>query len=157
MTLQQAETLLEEERRYDPEVFEDGEDEYDSSPIGQYDIVSSPNDFNIVTIVDFIKSGIVKIPGFQRNFVWDIKRASKLIESILIGLPIPEIFLYEQQRNRFLVIDGQQRLMSIYYFVNQRFPKKEKLVELRGCLISPFPRARRRVGPVHGGIRDSLP
>ncbi len=93
MTLQQAETLLEEERRYDPEVFEDGEDEYDSSPIGQYDIVSSPNDFNIVTIVDFIKSGIVKIPGFQRNFVWDIKRASKLIESILIGLPIPQIFL----------------------------------------------------------------
>ncbi len=39
--------------------------------------------------------------------------------------------MYEQQRNRFLVIDGQQRLMSIYYFVNQRFPKKEKLVELR--------------------------
>jgi uncharacterized protein with ParB-like and HNH nuclease domain len=73
----------------------------------------------------------VKIPGFQRNFVWDIKRASKLIESILIGLPIPQIFLYEQGRNSFLVIDGQQRLMSIYYFVNQRFPRKDKLAELR--------------------------
>ena len=49
----------------------------------------------------------------------------------MIGLPIPQIFLYEQERNKFLVIDGQQRLMSIYYFVSERFPRKDKLVELR--------------------------
>jgi uncharacterized protein with ParB-like and HNH nuclease domain len=44
---------------------------------------------------------------------------------------VPQLFLYEQFRNRFLVIDGQQRLMSIYYFIKKRFPKKEKRVELR--------------------------
>lgn len=97
----------------------------------EYDISASPNDFNIKTIFDFIKSGIVKIPGFQRNYVWDIKRASKLIESIIIGIPIPQIFLYEESKNKFLLIDGQQRLMTIYYFMKKRFPKKEMRFELR--------------------------
>ncbi|XYJ23089.1 DUF262 domain-containing protein [Bacillus velezensis] len=90
----------------------------------EFDITASPNDFNIKTLFDFIESGVVKIPGFQRNYVWDQNRASKLIESIIIGLPIPQIFLYERLRNKFLVIDGQQRLMSIYYFIKGRFPKK---------------------------------
>ncbi len=109
-----------------------GSDESDDSyPIDQYDLVSSPNDFNTKTLVDFIDSGVVVIPGFQRNYVWDINRASRLIESIIVGLPIPQIFLYEQGRNEFLVIDGQQRLMSIYYFAKERFPRKEKLAELR--------------------------
>ncbi|WOK08786.1 DUF262 domain-containing protein [Imperialibacter roseus] len=97
----------------------------------EYEVTSSPNDFNIKTLFDFIESGVVKIPAFQRNFVWDIKRSSKLIESLIIGLPIPQIFLYEESRNSFLVIDGQQRLMSIYYFIKKRFPKKDKRIELR--------------------------
>ena len=90
----------------------------------EYDISASPNDFNISTLFDFISSGIVKIPGFQRNYVWDIKRASKLIESILIGIPIPQIFLFEEAKNRFLVIDGQQRYMTIFYFKQKRFLEK---------------------------------
>ena len=111
--------------------FDDALCEDDDFQIREYDITSSPNDFNMLTMFSFIESGAVKIPGFQRNYVWDIKRASKLIESIIIGLPIPQIFLYEESRNKFLVIDGQQRLMSIYYFIKQRFPKKEKRIELR--------------------------
>lgn len=103
----------------------------DEYSIKEYDITASPNDFNIKTLFDFIESGALVIPGFQRNYVWDFARASKLIESILLGLPIPQIFLYEETRNRFLVIDGQQRLMSIFYFIKQRFPRKEKRVELR--------------------------
>ncbi|MBF0436860.1 MAG: DUF262 domain-containing protein, partial [Magnetococcales bacterium] len=66
----------------------------------EYEISASPNDFNIRTLNDFIASGVVKIPGFQRNYVWDIKRASKLIESIIIGIPIPQIFLYEESGRR---------------------------------------------------------
>jgi len=97
----------------------------------EYDISVSPNDFNIKTLFDFISSGVVKIPGFQRNYVWDIKRASKLIESIIIGIPIPQIFLYEEAKNRFTVIDGQQRYMTIYYFMKKRFPRFEKRHELR--------------------------
>ena len=99
--------------------------------IDEYDLTATPNDFNVITIYNFIESGAVRIPGFQRNYVWDIARASKLIESLILGLPVPQIFLYEQSRNSFLVIDGQQRLMSIYYFIKQRFPRKDKRVELR--------------------------
>lgn len=112
--------------------------------IKEYDVTASPNDFNLKTLFDFIESGALVIPGFQRNYVWDISRASKLVESILLGLPIPQIFLYEEARNRFLVIDGQQRLMSIYYFIKQRFPRKEKRVELR------------KIFGEHGGIPDEI-
>ena len=120
-----------EANRYEQDVVDDDDGEDDSYRIDEYELVSSPNDFNTKTLVDFIDSGVVIIPSFQRNYVWDIKRASKLIESIIVGLPIPQVFLYEQARNKFLVIDGQQRLMSIYYFVKERFPRKDKLAELR--------------------------
>jgi uncharacterized protein with ParB-like and HNH nuclease domain len=113
------------------EWFDDYVDEDEDFQIDEYDLTAAPNDFNVLTIFNFIESGAVKIPGFQRNYVWDISRASKLIESLILGLPVPQIFLYEESRNKFLVIDGQQRLMSIYYFIKQRFPLKEKRAELR--------------------------
>jgi uncharacterized protein with ParB-like and HNH nuclease domain len=116
---------------YRDDWFEDYADGDEESQIDEYDITSSPNDFNVLTLFSFIESGAVKIPGFQRNFVWDRVRASKLIESLIIGIPVPQLFLYEQSRNRFLVIDGQQRLMTIYYFLKGRFPRREKRVELR--------------------------
>lgn len=111
--------------------FDDYADEGDEIQIEEYDITAAPNDFNVLTIFNFLESGAVRIPGFQRNYVWDLGRASKLIESLILGLPVPQVFLYEIKRNEFLVIDGQQRLMSIYYFIKQRFPKKEKRAELR--------------------------
>jgi hypothetical protein len=111
--------------------FDDYAEDVEDIQIEEYDITAAPNDFNVLTIFNFLESGAVRIPGFQRNFVWDLGRASKLIESLILGLPVPQVFLYEMERNKFLVIDGQQRLMSIYYFVKQRFPKKEKRSELR--------------------------
>lgn len=110
----------------------------------EYEITASPNDFNISTIFDFIQSGIMEIPNFQRNYVWDIKRASKLIESIIMGLPIPQIFLFEEKRNKFLVIDGQQRLMTIYYFIKKRFPRKDHRVYIG------------RIFDEHGNIPDEI-
>jgi hypothetical protein len=120
------------------------EEDDDEDVIREYDISFNPNDFNIVTIMSFLDSGSVKIPAFQRNYVWDIRRASKLIESIIIGLPIPQIFLFEESRNKFLVIDGQQRLMSIYYFIKRRFPQKHRRADLR------------RIFDQHGSLPDSI-
>lgn len=84
-----------------------------------------------MTLGSFIDRGAVRIPGFQRHFVWDLPRASRLIESLILGLPVPQLFLYEESRNRFLVIDGQQLLMSIYYFIKRRFPRPERRQKLR--------------------------
>ena len=120
-------------------------DDYASSEepdtqIDEYDLTATPNDFNVSTIFNFIEAGAVKVPGFQRNYVWDIRRASKLIESLILGLPVPQVFLYEEDKNSFLVVDGQQRLMSVYYFVKGRFPRSNSRARLRmialenGCM-----------------------
>src|SRR5205823_118089 len=89
----------------DPNWFDDyiaeTDDDYD---IDEYSLTTEPNDFNVLTINSFIESGAVKIPAFQRNYVWDIKRASKLIESLILGLPVPQVFLYEKEQNNYLVI-----------------------------------------------------
>ncbi|MGR5080884.1 DUF262 domain-containing protein [Photobacterium swingsii] len=127
----------------DAELFDNTNND-DTYPICDFRITTTPNDFNILTIITFIKSKVFKIPTFQRHYVWDIKRASKLIESLLIGLPIPQIFLYERAMNEFLVIDGQQRLMTLYYFVNGRFPRKDKRSELR------------HIFDEHGSIPDEI-
>jgi hypothetical protein len=120
------------------------ESEAEDVQIDEYDLTTSPNDFNVLTIHNFINSGSVIIPGFQRNYVWDKKRASRLIESLIIGLPVPQVFLYEEDRNKFLVIDGQQRLMTVYYFMSGRFPRRDKRSELR------------RLFDEHGQIPDSV-
>lgn len=118
----------------------DGEEEINNESkenyqVDEYDLTSTPNDFNILTIGSFVDSGAVTIPGFQRNYVWDLKKASKLIESLLLGLPVPQLFLYEEGRNKFSVIDGQQRLMTIYYFIKGRFPRPDKRPEIRRIFV----------------------
>jgi uncharacterized protein with ParB-like and HNH nuclease domain len=134
-----AKGLLIMELQNDPQLYEDYDSDEDTEVI-QYDISSTPNDFNVMTLNSFVQSGSVKIPTFQRNYVWDIKRASKWIESLIIGLPVPQLFLYEEKRSSFLVVDGQQRLMSIYYYLMGRFPRNEKRDNLRhifdenGCI-----------------------
>lgn len=96
-----------------------------------YDISVIPNDFNVMTINSLIESGVISMPTFQRNYVWDRKRASRFIESLILGLPIPQIFLYQIERNKYSIIDGQQRLLTIYFFAKQRFPRSGKRTVLR--------------------------
>ena len=100
-------------------------------PTENFKLTTTPNDFNISTIISFLDAGVFKIPDFQRNYVWDINKASRIIESLLIGLPIPQMFLYEKARNEFYVIDGQQRMMSIYFFIKGKFPKDNARVLLK--------------------------
>ncbi len=119
-----------EKKWYVEDQIEEGSD----SVVTEYDITSTPNDFNISTLFSLIDNGVIKMPPFQRNYVWDEKRASKLIESIILGLPVPQVFLYEQGKNSFYVIDGQQRLLSIYFFMKQRFPTKDGKAILRQYL-----------------------
>lgn len=102
------------------------ENDEEEITIRPYEVDCLPNDYNITTLISLIERGYMKIPSFQRNYVWKKDMASKFIESIIIGLPIPQLFLFERERNNFLVIDGQQRLVTIYLFKKQRFPKNDK-------------------------------
>ena len=102
---------------------EDGEEEEHLGWSEAYDVTVSPNDFNVSTLCNFLDKGVITIPRFQRDFVWTKRVASRFIQSIAMGLPVPELFLYEAQRNKWWVVDGQQRLLSIYLFRKGRFPR----------------------------------
>ena len=61
-------------------------------------------------------------PSFQRRGRWDLKKRSILIESFLLNIPIPPVFLYENTYNQYEVMDGRQRIESIYEFLDNGFP-----------------------------------
>jgi uncharacterized protein with ParB-like and HNH nuclease domain len=61
-------------------------------------------------------------PDFQRQFVWDTAKASRLIESALLGIPIPVIYISQEPDNKEYVIDGQQRLTSFFSFIDRKYP-----------------------------------
>lgn len=61
-------------------------------------------------------------PEFQRYFVWDKAKSSRLIESALLGIPLPVIYLSEEQNGKVYVIDGQQRLTSFFTYIDGKFP-----------------------------------
>jgi uncharacterized protein with ParB-like and HNH nuclease domain len=88
----------------------------------QYDITSFGADYDVEGLVRRLNRNDILIPPFQRDFVWSIREASRFIESLLLGLPVPGIFLArEPASNRLLVIDGQQRLKSLQFFINGFF------------------------------------
>lgn len=74
-------------------------------------------------------------PDFQRKFVWDRKRQSRLIESILLGIPIPFMYLSESVGGKFNVVDGLQRLSTFRDFLDNKFRLKdlEHLKQYEGC------------------------
>lgn len=114
--------------------WEDEIDEESGDKIKIYDLITYPSDFTVSTIYEKLNNGSIAIPPFQRNYVWDIKQASKLIESLIIGLPVPQMFFFEENEKS-LIIDGQQRLLTIFYFMHGRIPKQNKRASLRKTII----------------------
>lgn len=101
-------------------------EENDDAPYVEFDISVSPSDYSLELIANRVVSGDIIIPFYQRRFVWKLEQASKLIESFLMGLPVPQVFLYENDENQLEVIDGQQRIMSIKYFFEGLFGEEDR-------------------------------
>lgn len=81
--------------------------------------VVSGNDWTAETIISQINKGNIQLnPDFQRRDAWDKIRKSRFIESLILGLPVPQIVLAEskKQRGAYIVLDGKQRLLSIRQF-----------------------------------------
>jgi hypothetical protein len=100
------------------------EDNDSQIDITKGEITTSANDFNILTLQSMCDKGQIIIPPFQRRYVWDRKKASMLIDSVMKGLPIPPVYCFRDNNNKWLLIDGQQRLLSIYFFIKGRFPRE---------------------------------
>ena len=110
------------------------DEDYNSAPPA-YQITTYPADFTLQVLYDQWEAGEIVIPKFQRGFVWNQVQASKLIESFLVGLPIPAIFLYkEKATEKHLVIDGQQRLLSTFHYFKGMFGSQEncRIFNLKG-------------------------
>jgi hypothetical protein len=92
---------------------------YDS---GANRLTQERNDFLLPQVIDFVKDKkwLNLRPEYQRRLVWDAKKKSLFIESLLMNIPIPPVFLYETDLNRYEVMDGQQRLNSIVEFYDNR-------------------------------------
>ena len=87
----------------------------DQSPLG-YEINSYGADYPVDALVKRLSDNNIIVPPFQRGFVWSQTDASRFIESLLLGFPVPAIFLSKEARNKFLVVDGQQRLTTLHSF-----------------------------------------
>lgn len=105
----------------------DVKDDEDFSSPHIYGISSYGADYDVDGLVKRLKRGDIFIPPFQRDYVWSQAEASRLIESLLLGLPVPGVFLAKESgSNKLLVIDGQQRLKSLLFFYEGFFnPKKD--------------------------------
>ncbi len=80
-------------------------------------------DYPVDALVKRMESEEFIFPNFQRQYVWKVGEASKFIESLLLGLPVPSIFLAKDKfSNKLIVIDGQQRLRTLQFFYKGQFP-----------------------------------
>ncbi|HET6293296.1 MAG TPA: DUF262 domain-containing protein [Kribbella sp.] len=99
-----------------------GDVEDDEEPVAPSDIVSAvvtDTDWTTETMLSQLRRGNIKLnPRFQRRDAWDRTRKSRFIESLILGLPIPQLVLAEDKRRRgaFVVLDGKQRLLALRQF-----------------------------------------
>ena len=79
-------------------------------------------------------------PDFQRNFVWKQKQKSELIESVIMGIPLPLIYLAETMEGNLVIVDGRQRLTTFFHFMDNKFALNglKILPDLNGCRFSDF-------------------
>lgn len=111
--------------RKDIEDYEEGDEFYlrDDNAIDfwekkQRELITSVVDYNLQSLSDLIANKTIDmVPKYQRRYRWDDERKSKLIESFLMNVPVPPIFLNEDSYGSYSVIDGKQRLSAIHEFM----------------------------------------
>lgn len=109
---------------------------------GEIRIVTEQGRYPLNTIVSMVSSGqYILNPDFQRRHRWSRERKSRLIESFIMNVPIPPVFLYETDYAVYEVMDGLQRITAIYEFYQDVYPLQglEYWVELEGKYYKDLP------------------
>lgn len=121
----------------------DGDDELDAAEKlvpGSVAAVVTGTDWTTETIVTQLKRGNIQLnPRFQRRDAWKRDRKSRFIESLVVGLPIPQIVLAESnsERGKFIVLDGKQRLLTISQFWGMGAEQDKNLFSLAALPLRP--------------------
>lgn len=105
-------------------------------------LVFQSSDLSLDSIASMVSEDAINIkPTYQRRDRWDIPRQSALIESFLLNIPVPPIYLAEDEYGKYSVIDGKQRITAIYNFINKgmKLESLEKFKELEGYTFNRLP------------------
>jgi hypothetical protein len=108
----------------------------------QESLVIQQSDFSLKTINEMVSNGAINItPHYQRRERWHISKQSALIESFILNVPVPPVYLSEDDYGIYSVIDGKQRITSINNYLKDEFKLRdlEKFPELNGLLFSELP------------------
>lgn len=116
--------ILSEEEKEIIEI--ENQEEEESISLERYAFNSFRIERSIRDILNWVEKGKIIIPEFQRDFVWNYNQSSRFVESVLLGLPIPDFFMFrlidnKGQFERYILIDGLQRYTTIKQFVEGRF------------------------------------
>ena len=95
-----------------------------------FSISSWGADLSFRELLDRYKDSELVKPELQRKYVWDKSEASRFIDSLLLGLPVPSIFLAKTQNEKLLIVDGYQRIMTVNDYVRGIFSTDEKVFKL---------------------------
>ncbi len=118
------------------EFIDEDEDQLDPSTVARFsDAVLYSMDWTIQTVINQLEQRNIDLtPPFQRRDAWSVVRKSQFIESVFLGLPIPQIVLAEKQdqRGSFIVLDGKQRLLSLLQFVGGALDSPNNAFALKG-------------------------
>ena len=105
-------------------------------------LVLQQSDLSLQSISDMVDSGAIDVsPKYQRRERWGLEKNSGLIESFLLNIPVPPIYLAEDEYGVYSVIDGKQRVTAINKFLRGEFELTDldKFVELEGCKFKNLP------------------
>jgi len=105
---------------YVPEIDDTEQGSQPYQHIKERKVLIQPYDYAVRTLMDMIIDGdLILEPDYQRKYQWETDKASRFIESICLNIPVPVIYLAEEADGNFSVIDGQQRLTSLFRFIKQ--------------------------------------
>lgn len=114
---------MQEEQDFIEEIVEEVEDSYSNDDL--YNINSWGADLSFRELISMYEENELLKPELQRKYIWEKPEASRFIESILLGLPVPSVFLANTKDSKKLIIDGYQRIMTVYDFVKGGIWKKD--------------------------------
>jgi hypothetical protein len=107
---------------FDQDMGERDNDEESSFPADERTIHTNTYDLSINTLIEQWSDKTLLIPDFQREYVWDNAKASRLIESLLLNIPIPPLYFAETDEAQYQIVDGHQRVFSVVRYLDNQFP-----------------------------------
>jgi hypothetical protein len=105
-------------------------------------LVVQTADLPLGRLADMVESGGIDLqPGFQRRERWSTEKQSALIESFLLNVPVPPVYLAEEEVGTYSAIDGKQRLRAIADFISGRLALRnlDRITEAEGLHFTDLP------------------